>query len=327
MYSLFIIHISLLSYTKTAVCIVGAPRTLMYASNNIASKIKKTEVDVDYFVVLRQTVQSEFNSKESISERTKTHWSDLVYALKAFSPTVFFKNSTTEFVNNPNCKLPASAMKSRDQTNQSSYQRTWETMIGLKECFTGVTKHEVKTNRSYTSVVRLRTDTVFYGNINPILLNPPNAIFPYGRMKCTGTDNKNFCVNDHLAFLPRSTAARYFNMADRYTNCNTNDRETFNYWKQYTSTSWHLARTIVIEMNSLPKVKWYRANVPYTILRLHNMSAMSCKRAGIKYEYTKINSWNAIECSKCVSYLQREIDYAKSEQFSNKICSSSKDLI
>lgn len=321
--SLLFMQLSAANYTNVAICVIGAPRTLSHTANNIAKSFAQTKVRSDYFILLRKTQYSEHNSKEQISHYDKLSWLELSRAIAHLTPLISIRNSSTKFSINPNCELPRDAMKLCDKTNQPSYQRLWETMIGFTECFADLKKHEYKIKKQYTTIIRLRPDTFFYDTINPMLLSPTVPIFPYGHISCTSTKNDHVCVNDHIAFLPRIFADRYLEMADRYTHCNTkNDTiDQHKFWKQYVSNKWTLARTIVLEMMTTPKITWRREKVPYIILRSSNPPFLSCKRAAITHEYVTSNNWNTSECIKCVKYIRTYFHNASTDGYT-KICST-----
>jgi len=66
----------------------------------------------------------------------------------------------------------------------------------------------------YDTVIRLRPDTFFYRPLAAKFFAPSKPLFPSGVAGCRAP-----CTNDHMAFLPRTAAPLYFNMADEYIYC------------------------------------------------------------------------------------------------------------
>ena len=293
----------------TAVCIVGAPRTFPIVAETIRNAIKAVHVDVDFFFVLRLNAEAQHTSKTQVTREQDLpfDWVDIQAAIGAFKPHVAaVLNSSTTFVNNPNCPLPAAAQDSCDRTRQPAFVRMWETMIGFRECFSEVKNHEATNNRLYRAVIRLRTDTLFYGPLDPALLTPTLATFPRGHMGCIAP-----CVNDHLAFMPRAVAHLYFEMADRYVHCRDTsfDRAM---WKSM-GKHWSISRLIVSALNaSHPAiVPWRHATVPYTLARTGSLLATSCQRAGITNEEHAVAGMqvtlNSTECLACATFMRSRV--------------------
>ena len=117
-------------------------------------------------------------------------------------------------------------------------------------------------------------------------------------MGCTTFRGNAFhCVNDHLAFMPRSVASRYFDLVDRYSYCDE-DPSLKPYWKSF--GRFQNARWYVVEFSWAEAVPWVRANVSYVLFRdAHNLT-MHCDRAGVAYEYLP-SLFDADECQKCVA--------------------------
>lgn len=290
----------------TAVCIVGAPRSFSYASRSIRESISASKVDVDYFFVLRWSSHAQRNSKdEKPATNRNPSWVKIRPFIQAFSPVVVL-NSTTEFREDKNCPVPQQAWDQQDQSGQAAIERSWETMVGFKECFMAVEDHEANRHAMYHAVVRLRTDTFFYGPMTSNLLLPAEATFPRGRIGCSLSGDPLFCVNDHLAFLPRAVASRYFDMADRYRFCGVrlaSFQDEHDYWRTIHKGKWLLSRAIVVEFNRSGVVPWRRELVPYSILRREKL-IQSCDRAAIREEFLP-KMTDEDECMRCLEVLTK----------------------
>ena len=295
-------------HAETAICVVGSTRNFAQLAEHLRQRFLATRLLLDFFFVFRNTKDAMRTSKGKTA--TGELGSDSLQAMTAaFAPTAILE-STTRFEANSQCPSPPGAMIECDHSGQAAMARTWETLVGIKECFDLVQRQEAKKGRLYRSVVRLRPDIIFYSPINPTLLQPAIATFPKGRMSCSNGIIGN-CANDHLAFLPRAAAAAYFNMADHYVYCRDDALRSENasdpsvaFWRHLMhrkepTLTWRVHSFITAELNH-SGISWQRTEVPYTLVR---EGRADCRRAAIANEYGGAQRLSWDQCNICSQFV------------------------
>lgn len=264
-------------------CIIGSPRTFTKTADNVLTTLAEASSCIDHFFLIRTNHMAEKNTKGG-SYATPV-LNDFEAAVRRFAP-VAVRYSNTTFASNPECVLEQRAMSNWDTsvTKQPAFERVWETMVGFKECFQLVRDHEVRRGGLYGSVVRLRTDMVFFGALKPSVLRPVVTTLPRGKMAGS--------ANDHLAFLPRDAAPTYFEMSDRYVHC-----------KGVMPLPKLTALSEFIHMEfSMATLPWRNTSIDYTLVR---SAGTDCSRAGIGDNIYWTTTWMAAECARCTTFVRQ----------------------
>lgn len=262
--------------TRAAVCIVGAPRSFEAVADNIRTSVLRVTRNVDFFFLIRTNRGSQADTKGG---KILSHENLTSSSIKRFSP-VAVEYSNTSFRINDECPIDARTPNyDTKHTGQSEVERVWETMVGFKECIQLVRNQEVARDMMYGSVIRLRTDVVFFGALSPDLFSPTKPTLPAGRTPGP---------NDHLVFLPRHMASLYFDMADRYLYCVARDTCT-----QEKSLVGNILCGFSKTKTPLVSVK-----VDYTLVR-HD--GIDCSRSGRDGS----PSFNKYDCNRCVRFAEK----------------------
>ena len=203
---------------SVAVAITGALRTFELHPYHLKERVQAVEPNADYFFCLSTSSAAQWNSKGG--KFVSRNHSEIMNVITHTYKPIVLRDVSVSFQTNEHCHVSSNMPTLFDNSHQTRLDRLWETLATWRRCFSHITDHEHKRQLLYDSVWRLRPDIFVYDKL-PQKVATKNLrlpTFPRGRVGC----NSAPCINDHVAFLPRWSAARYFTIADEYLYCRGN---------------------------------------------------------------------------------------------------------
>ena len=222
-----------------AVCLSGAVRTLTsrLSFSTIDAALNMQEgVEVDIFCLLTYNEKrAEVNSKGVIyqtdDEESIKLTVDSLAKHNTFGNCIYEKRDL-ELEKAVQCDFGAAGNRLIDRTRDTVSIRQGVPMLKRKMCYQMIVDAEktrskqAGTDWTYDSVISLRPDIFFFQPLTAAHLLPKVPTFPApAHTSHLGPDVRGF-PNDHVAFLPRAHAERYFSLANVYTNCTTTSSES-----------------------------------------------------------------------------------------------------
>lgn len=226
------------SRPRAAVCFSGAVRTFtsklsfstIYAALNF-----QEGVEVDIFCLLTYDEnRKEVNSKGMIypydDEESIKLTVDSLTKHNTFGNCIYEKGDL-DLEKAVQCDFGAAGSRLIDRTGDRVDVRQGVPMLKRNMCYQMIVDAEktiskqAGTDWTYASVISLRPDIFFFQPLTAAHLFPKVPTFPApAHTSHLGPHVRGF-PNDHVAFLPRAHAERYFSLAKVYSNCTTTSSE------------------------------------------------------------------------------------------------------
>lgn len=215
---------------RVAVCLAGAARTFtdpLSIETIIAAFASFEGIGVDFYCWLTNDprVGVERNSKNATylsvaNGEVRAAATRLTRSSKYGS----FALNELNFQTSRTCNFGTHAEERFDQSNESLLLRQTQPMFKREKCFESVVlaeqeiQNELGANWQYRTIISLRPDIFFFSEIRKELLLTQVPIFPAPAHGCSRWRNGHV-INDHLAFLPRGHAEKFFRMGKIHRTC------------------------------------------------------------------------------------------------------------
>jgi hypothetical protein len=260
---------------RAAFCLTGQPRTFLHpeAQASIIKAARSFGAHAYIFFFLTDDDGGSSWAHPPIREsRARVH-----AAMATFRPKLAAYGSLNESDSyaahrRQQCGLPPEG-PTRAIGGRPFMKTFFETHVKLKSCYEAVVQYELAHRLRFDWIVRMRPDAWFFGNLVPhCRLAPTEISFPVGVVGCGYSP----CINDHLAFTPRSLARYYFSIVTDMQSC-AGMRNLSRHWKDY--NLWRLKEQRVPLASPSPLI-------PYTLLR-------PCGNASISSFYPECHRWTS----------------------------------
>lgn len=261
---------------KAAFCFTGHPRTFIHpeARASIKRAIRGFGADAYTFFVLTDDDGGSSWAHPPIHATP----SEVTAAMAELRPKAASygappaESSSYAASRRASCGLPPEGL-TRAIGSRPFMRTFYETHSKLRACYQAVAAFEEAHALRFDWVVRMRPDIWFFGKLPAYCSMAPSKIsFPVGVVGCGYSP----CINDHMAFMPRSLAHHYFDIASDMQTCE-GVKSLSKHWKNY--NLWRLMDHGVPLAEPSPLI-------PYTLLR-------PCGNASAATYYPECHRWTS----------------------------------